>query len=58
MVGVRFTDPKLTGTGYDKTPDIPDIVVSRSVPVALKAVGELKVPQTGDHCLKNLVISE
>jgi hypothetical protein len=42
MVEIRFTDLKLTGTGYAKTP----VIVVR-VPVALKVVGELKVPQTG-----------
>lgn len=48
-VNIRFADFKSAGTGYRQTPDV--ALVSRSLPVTLKAVGELKVPWVDDHKL-------
>ncbi|KAJ5193157.1 hypothetical protein N7449_004357 [Penicillium cf. viridicatum] len=48
-VNIRFADFKAAGTGYSKTPDVS--LVSNTAPIALKAVGELKVPWVDDHDL-------
>jgi hypothetical protein len=48
-VDIRFADFKSAGRQYRKTPDV--AIVSRSTPVTLKAVGELKVPWINAHRL-------
>lgn len=50
-VNIRFSDFHSAGTGYRHTPDI--ALVSRSLPVTVKAVGEIKVPWVASHNLQD-----